>query len=115
MFVATSGEFDKWSKVGAVDVRYAFSQEPEHELAGGSKYIADRMLRDIEDVRDLWKKGARVYVCGSRKVQEGIVDATKKIFEIINKEQQWDGEVRQEKELAFRDALTQRAVSDIFD
>ena len=108
-------DFDTWQTLGAVDVRYAFSQDAEHELAGGCKYITDRMLHDIDDVRRLWRDGAKVYVCGSRKVQQSIEGAVKTMFEVISKQEQWDEEVRKEKVKAFQDALAQRAVSDIFD
>lgn len=108
-------ELDAWAKLGAVDCRYAFSQEPEHELAAGSKYVADRILRDMADVRRLWKSGARVYVCCSRKVQDGIRDAVEKIWSEVVRLERWDEEVRVEKEKAFKEALATRAVSDIFD
>lgn len=108
-------ELDAWQKLGAVDVRYAFSQEPDHDLAGGSRYIADRMLRDMEDVRRLWKSGAKVYVCGSRKVQEGIGEAVKKIWQEVVKQEQWDDATKSEHEQKLKEGLANRAVSDIFD
>lgn len=108
-------EFDKWQELGAVDIRYAFSQEPEHALAGGCKYVADRMARDIDDVRNLWQCGAKVYVCGSRKLQNGIGEVAKQMFQKAAEEEQWSEVVKREREQKFKEALANRAVSDIFD
>ena len=46
-----------------MDIRYAFSREPER--SEGCKYLQDRMLRDKHDIREIWDKGAKVYICGS--------------------------------------------------
>jgi len=108
-------EFDAWSNLGAVDVRYAFSQEPEHALAQGCRYIGDRILKDMDDVRDLWKSGARVYVCGSRSLQGGVEGAVKTMFEKIADAESWSEEKRKERDGLFKEALAKRAVSDIFD
>lgn len=74
-------EFEKWAKIGAVNIRYAYSREPDHPDAAGSKYVQDRMLNDKEDVRKYWKMGAKVYVCGSPSMVEGIKKATKVLIE----------------------------------
>lgn len=107
-------ELDAWQKLGAVDVRYAFSQE-DHELAGGCHYVADRMLRDKDDVKSLWRNGAKVYICGSRRLRDNVREATLKVSAQVAGEESWDADTRVEKELKFRAALAQRAVSDIFD
>jgi hypothetical protein len=62
-------EFDEWERIGAVDVRYAFSKEPEK--SEGCKYVQDRLWKDRKDTIELFDAGARVYVCGSRVVGEG--------------------------------------------
>ncbi|KAF2471722.1 fatty acid hydroxylase [Lindgomyces ingoldianus] len=65
-------DFAQWAKAGAVDIRYAFSREPSHPEAAGCKYVQDRMLRDKKDVFELWDNGAKVFLCGSPGMVEGI-------------------------------------------
>jgi len=108
-------ELDKWSELGAVDVRYAFSQEPEHGFAKGCRYIGERILKDMDDVRELWRGEARVYVCGSRRLQGGVDDAVKVMFEKIADAEGWSEGKREERGRVFKEALAKRAVSDIFD
>ncbi|KAK3290376.1 cytochrome P450 [Chaetomium fimeti] len=73
-------EFDKWQELGAVDVRRAFSRaEPDEGEAHGCKHVQDRLWHDREEAKDMWKSGARVYVCGSRVVGEGVKKAMGRI------------------------------------
>ena len=67
-------EFDESQKQGAVDVRRAFSrvEGEEGDEAKGCRYVQDRLWFDKEEVAGLWERGARVYVCGSRKVGEEV-------------------------------------------
>lgn len=66
-------ELEAWAKLGAVDVRWVFSQhDNEGEEGGGCRYVQDRMLRDREDIDRLWLEGARFYICGSRSLAKGI-------------------------------------------
>lgn len=108
-------ELEEWQKLGAVDVRYAFSKEPEHELAHGCKYVGDRMMWDIDDVRDLWNHGARVYFCGSRKVQLSIRERLDAFFHDVRKAAGMSDEEIAKAEKETRNQFAQRAVSDIFD
>lgn len=108
-------EFEAWEKLGAVSIRYAFSQDPNHELAAGCKYVGDRILKDAAEVRELWENGARAYMCGSRKIQESVKDCVRRIFEGIAKEKGWSEEVLESERERFRESLAGRAVNDIFD
>lgn len=63
-------ELDRWEALGAVGVRRAFSRRPEE--GEGCKYVQDRLWRDREEVMGLWERGAKVFVCGSRQVGEGV-------------------------------------------
>jgi cytochrome P450/NADPH-cytochrome P450 reductase len=66
-------EMDWFHKLGAVEIHHAYSQAPE--LSDGHKHVDDVLRADGELLEQLWKDGARVYVCGSR----GVGDAVKKI------------------------------------
>lgn len=98
-----------------MSLRYAFSAEPEHELAKGCRYVGDRIRHDQEEVQGLWEQGARVYMCGSRKVQEGVKEVVRGIFDEVAREKGWSGEVLEEEREKFRKNIAGRAVSDVFD
>lgn len=54
-------ELDKWSKIGAVQVKNVFSREPKN----GKKYVQDLVWEDRKDLIKLFTEGARLYTCGS--------------------------------------------------
>lgn len=108
-------ELDKWQKLGAVDVRYAFSKDPDHKLAQGCKYVGDRMMWDIDDVRELWHRGARTYFCGSRKVQQNIRERLNEFLHDIRKAAGMSEAEIEKAEKETNREFAQRAVSDIFD
>jgi cytochrome P450/NADPH-cytochrome P450 reductase len=66
-------EMDWFHKMGAVEIHHAFSHAPEH--SNGHKHVDDVLRADRELLGQLWKDGARVYVCGSK----GVGDAVKGI------------------------------------
>ena len=77
----------KWEAMGAVTVRRAFSRKAA--ASDGCKYVQDRLWADRDRVQELWQKGARVFVCGSREVG----DAVRKIalqISILNRRKRGD-------------------------
>ncbi|CAF2728796.1 unnamed protein product [Rotaria sp. Silwood2] len=54
-------ELDKWSKLGAVQVKHVFSRESKD----GKKYVQDLVWEDRKDIIKLFSEGARLYTCGS--------------------------------------------------
>ena len=57
-------ELQEWSRQGVVDVRPAFSAEPEDGPDGPMRFVQDRLWADRADVADLVRAGAQFYVCG---------------------------------------------------
>jgi cytochrome P450 / NADPH-cytochrome P450 reductase len=53
-------EWKKWVEMGVVDVRPAFSRAPEK--SEGCRYVQDRILKDAEDVDQMYKQKAKVSV-----------------------------------------------------
>ncbi|KAF2016963.1 cytochrome P450 [Aaosphaeria arxii CBS 175.79] len=105
-------EFDEWQRIGAVDVRRAYSRAAEK--SEGAKYVQDRMLHDREDVAKLWRDGAKVYVCGSR----AIADAAKEtIIKIKVGMETADGKDDDSKGVQewFDSLRNVRYVTDVFD
>ncbi|CAF3765878.1 unnamed protein product [Rotaria socialis] len=56
-----SDELEKWSKVGAVQVKHVFSRESN----GDKKYVQNLVWEDRKDIIKLYSEGARFYTCGS--------------------------------------------------
>ncbi|KAK2016912.1 cytochrome P450 [Colletotrichum eremochloae] len=106
-------EFDKWEAAGAVKVYRAYSRKPD--ASGGCKYVQDRIWQEREMLYGLWDQGARVYVCGSNRVAEGVKDvllrAAKEKSEID------DGKPMTNEELEewFNGIRNERYATDVFD
>ncbi|KAB5577830.1 putative bifunctional P-450:NADPH-P450 reductase [Coniochaeta sp. 2T2.1] len=106
-------EMDRWEKLGAVEVRRAFSRSADAD-AKGCKYVQDRIWLDRAEVVGLWKKGAKVYVCGSR----GVGDAVKKVsIKIAEEDAVAEGrDVNEEKIMKWFDGIkNERFATDVFD
>ncbi|KAL4925712.1 bifunctional cytochrome P450/NADPH--P450 reductase [Aspergillus undulatus] len=73
-------EFDWYEEQGAVVIKRAYSRETETETdtngeSAGCKYVQHRMMKDKETIWELWEKGAKLYVCGSREVGAAVETA----------------------------------------
>ncbi|KAH7385832.1 NADPH-cytochrome P450 reductase-like protein [Pyrenochaeta sp. MPI-SDFR-AT-0127] len=67
----------RWETLGAVSLRYAFSRKSEE--SEGCKYVQDRIYHDRADVVESFEAGAKLFVCGSREVGEGVQEILIKI------------------------------------
>ncbi|ETS73933.1 hypothetical protein PFICI_13799 [Pestalotiopsis fici W106-1] len=65
-------ELADWESQGAVRVKRAFSREPR--LSAGCKYVQDRVWADRQSLLNLWRKGAFVFVCGSKEISRAMDD-----------------------------------------
>jgi cytochrome P450/NADPH-cytochrome P450 reductase len=110
-----ASEMDQWIRDGVVDVRYAFSREPEN--SEGCKYVPERMKCDKALLREMWKDGARVYVCGSREFDKSIGEAAREIAIERRIEDGLSDKASAEKEVEewFAGVATERIATDIFD
>ena len=110
-------EMDDWAKKGVVEIKYAFSQEKEK--SGGCAYVPEAMMREAEEIVRLWRADARVFVCGSRKLAEGVEEAARKIVREVAKRKfnvgKLDSEDSKEIEKWFKDVMSERVASDMFD
>lgn len=70
-------ELSDWEKVGAITIKRAYSRTPQQ--SGGAKYVQDILWSDRENLLALWDNNARLYVCGSRRVGQGVEDVAIKI------------------------------------
>ena len=104
-------EFDEWERLGAVDVRYAFSREPEK--SEGCKYVQERLWNDRKYVVALFDAGAKAYVCGSSVVGEAVKAVSKKIY-VDAAMERGRPKTEEEVETWFREMRNERYASDVF-
>jgi cytochrome P450 / NADPH-cytochrome P450 reductase len=111
-------EVDAWVRDGVVDVRYAFSKDPNNPQAAGCRYVPERLLHDKDVVVAQWKAGAKVYTCGSGQVAKDLGAAARKLILERAREQAGEGEVvaATEEEAAawMQQRHNERFVTDIF-
>lgn len=106
-------ELDKWQAMSAVDVRRCYSRDPEK--SEGCKHVDDRLWKDRKDVQELWRAGAKVYVCGSRGVAEAVREVAIRMY--VDEARETHG-----KELSVEEATQkfdavryERFATDVFD
>ncbi|KAH8678189.1 cytochrome P450 [Xylariales sp. PMI_506] len=105
-------ELAEWERMGAVTVKRTFSRTPEK--SGGHRYVQDQVWADREEVVELWRGGARLYICGSRAVGTGMQDVVLKISKTRAEKL---GEDKSEEDIsAWWDGLRNvRYATDVFD
>lgn len=105
-------QLDQWEKLGAVSIRYAFSRAPEK--SENCKYVQDRMYHDGAEAIDLWNKGAKVFVCGSRDVGQAVENVCMRIAK-ENHEKETGNPADEEKTKAWFEGLrNERFATDVF-
>jgi cytochrome P450/NADPH-cytochrome P450 reductase len=106
-------ELDFWERIGAVVVHRAYSRAPER--AAGARHIDDAIRREKVSLWDLWDRGARVYVCGSKGLGESVKLAT---LEIARERERAKGNPNAEDDAhmeAWFEALrNERFATDVF-
>jgi len=104
-------EFEKWEKMGAVEVRRAYSRKPEESK--GCKYVQDRLWAERKDVVELWERGGKCFVCGSRDVGEAVKQASLKIM--MERAAELGKDVSEEKAQEWFDRIrNDRYATDVF-
>ncbi|RDL29977.1 Bifunctional cytochrome P450 reductase [Venustampulla echinocandica] len=109
--VLFSNELRQWEKDGVVEVFYAFSKAKEQSK--GCRYVQDRVWEERERMREVFDQGAKLYVCGSNTVGEGIGVMIKKIYEEAT-EARGKSKTDEEIESWFQDIKSNRYASDVF-
>ncbi|KAL2813045.1 cytochrome P450 [Aspergillus cavernicola] len=71
-------QLEEWQQQGVVDVRWAFSRAADNSK--GCEHVDDRIWHDRQDVVEMWRNGAKVFVCGSRGVADSVKRAIVEIF-----------------------------------
>ncbi|KAK8033991.1 Bifunctional P-450:NADPH-P450 reductase [Apiospora rasikravindrae] len=109
-------EFDSWERAGAVAVYRAYSRRGTDETAEGCRYVQDRIWRERAAVGELWRRDARIYICGASKMAQA---AKGVLVRIVQAESEKDGSGRAmtEEEAAqwFDKHRNERFATDVFD
>ncbi|KAI8240587.1 Bifunctional cytochrome P450/NADPH--P450 reductase [Colletotrichum sp. SAR 10_99] len=63
-------EFNQYESLGVVKVHRAFSRDPGAEF----KYVTDCIQATRDELMKRWDEGAVVYVCGGKKMSDGVFD-----------------------------------------
>ncbi|PLN85682.1 putative cytochrome P450 [Aspergillus taichungensis] len=111
-------QLEEWQRQGVVDVRWAFSRAADE--SEGCAHINDRIWHDRQDIVDLWRNGANVFVCGSRGVADSAKGAILQIFreETTHREEDDEGQVDADEDRAeawFQEQRNFRYLMDVFD
>jgi cytochrome P450/NADPH-cytochrome P450 reductase len=105
-------EMDWFHKMGAVEIHHAFSQAPEH--SGGHKHVDDVLRAHRELLGQLWKDGARVYVCGSKGVGDAVKEIAQDQYRLAAREKGEDDGVEAANKW-FEGIRNERYSTDVFD
>lgn len=109
--VLFSDELKKWEADGVVKLYYAFSHAPESSK--GCRHVQDRLWEEREELKKVFGSGAKLYVCGSSMVGEGVSVMTKKIYaeaaNLLGKTK-----TDEEVEAWFQGIKNDRYASDVF-
>ncbi|KAF1911690.1 cytochrome P450 [Ampelomyces quisqualis] len=102
----------RWQDLGAVSLRYAFSRAPGESQ--GCKYVQDRIYHEREEIIELFDKGAKLFVCGSRGVGEGVQECLIRIAkEKVKKEEGREADDQKAREW-FEGLRNERFATDVF-
>jgi cytochrome P450/NADPH-cytochrome P450 reductase len=100
-------ELEAWQAAGVVSVRPAFYKQP----AGDVIFVQHRVWQDRADVADLFRKGARVFVCGDGR---HMAPAVRETFVRIYQEAAGATAEQAEAWIDKIERETGRYVSDVF-
>ncbi|KAF1937047.1 NADPH-cytochrome P450 reductase-like protein, partial [Clathrospora elynae] len=102
----------RWEQLGAVSVRTAFSRNPEE--SAGCKYVQDRLYHDRAAVVESFVAGAKLFVCGSRAVGDGVQEILIKIAkERLREKEGREADDKKAREW-FEGLRNERFATDVF-
>lgn len=102
----------RWAALGAVSLRYAFSRAPED--SEGCKHVHDRLWHNREEIVESFGKGAKLFVCGSREVGEGVQECLIRIAkEKVQREEGREVDDAKAREW-FEGLRNERFATDVF-
>lgn len=127
-----ASELAAYEAQGIVTIRRAYSLTPYLGFMGKSRYVQDAMSADRDgEALDLWREGgARMYICGSKRVGDGVrgvaiggyVDVVGRERGLLGEgkgegegEREEMDELRREAEVWWEGMRDTRYATDVFD
>lgn len=106
-----SEELRKWEVEGVVKLFYAYSKKQEE--SEDCKHVQDRLWAEREEMKGVFEDGAKLYVCGSARVGEGVKEVTKGIYKEAALAR---GKEKSEQDIEewFKGIMGERFASDVF-
>ncbi|TGJ87230.1 hypothetical protein E0Z10_g1525 [Xylaria hypoxylon] len=106
-------ELAEWEKAGAVTVKRAYSRATDK--SNGAKYVQDLIGAHKDEVVPLWEQNAKLYICGSRAIGEGI--KTEVVKMVLNREKERGNEEASEDSVKewWEGLRNVRYATDVFD
>ncbi|KAH8731262.1 cytochrome P450 [Phaeosphaeriaceae sp. PMI808] len=102
----------RWEQLCAVSLRTAFSRKPDD--SEGCKYVQDRLYHNRSEIVELFDAGAKLFVCGSREVGQGVQETLIKIAkERIKEKEGRDVDDAKAREW-FEGLRNERFATDVF-
>jgi cytochrome P450/NADPH-cytochrome P450 reductase len=71
-------ELAQWEQDGVMKLYYAYSKAKEQSK--GCRYVQERLWEERAEMVEAFKQGAKLYVCGSAMLGEGVAATTKRIY-----------------------------------
>ena len=104
-------ELEQWEKDGVVKLFYAYSKAKDQSK--GCRYVQERLWEERKEMTKVFNEGAKLYVCGSSMVGEGVSATTKRIF-LDNAEEAGESLTDEDAEAFFARIKSDRYASDVF-
>ncbi|RYC57564.1 NADPH-hemoprotein reductase, partial [Xylaria longipes] len=96
----------------AVTVKRAYSRATEK--SNGAKYVQDLIPTYRDEVVPLWEQNAKLYICGSRAIGEGVKAEVVKM--ILNNKKEAGTETTEQSAKEWWEGLRNvRYATDVFD
>lgn len=106
-------ELARWEKLGAIDVRRAYSRSSSD--SEDCKYVQHRLSHDREDITKLWQAGAKIYVCGSKDVGKAVEDVFLDMVREAGKKKTGNDVPHEAAKEWFDKQKNERYLTDVFD
>jgi len=103
----------RWEDMGAVSTRFAFSRQSED--SHGCKYVQDRVYHDRAEVIKLFEAGAKLFVCGSRGVGNGVQETLIKVAKESHMEKKGVEADDAKTRAWFEELRNERFATDVFE
>lgn len=106
-----AAELAQWEQQGVVRVFHAFSRAKDQSK--GCRYVQERVWAEREEMVRVFDDGAKVYICGSATVGEGVAAVVKRIY-MERADDRGEEKTDDDVEEWFKSIRSDRYATDVF-